>query len=210
MNKLFKSTLISGFVALGCASAGPAAAVVDTFNGTTWTLSHGVDLNPSASIDEFLFTLTVDTSTPDAAVLGSYLDSVSIKVASSVTGNSVTGPAATGPWILHTGGINDGGCSGSGGGFLCADVTTFTNGALVNGSTYKWVFDVSMAHGALFTGVDAASVKGRFTNGHDHHVGAITSMPITITSVPEPETYAMFLAGLGLMGFMARRRSKNS
>jgi hypothetical protein len=29
----------------------------------------------------------------------------------------------------------------------------------------------------------------------------------TITSsVPEPETYAMFLAGLGLMGFMARRR----
>ncbi|MCX7185384.1 MAG: PEP-CTERM sorting domain-containing protein [Nitrosospira sp.] len=27
-----------------------------------------------------------------------------------------------------------------------------------------------------------------------------------ITAVPEPETYAMFLAGLGLMGFIARRR----
>jgi hypothetical protein len=24
--------------------------------------------------------------------------------------------------------------------------------------------------------------------------------------VPEPETYAMFLAGLGLVGFMARRK----
>ncbi len=30
----------------------------------------------------------------------------------------------------------------------------------------------------------------------------------TITSVPEPETYAMLLAGLGVMGFVARRRSQ--
>ena len=27
-----------------------------------------------------------------------------------------------------------------------------------------------------------------------------------VAQVPEPETYAMFMAGLGLMGFMARRR----
>ena len=27
-----------------------------------------------------------------------------------------------------------------------------------------------------------------------------------LTSIPEPETYAMFMAGLGLMGFIARRR----
>jgi hypothetical protein len=30
------------------------------------------------------------------------------------------------------------------------------------------------------------------------------------TSVPEPETYAMLLAGLGLMGFVARRRRRNA
>jgi hypothetical protein len=28
----------------------------------------------------------------------------------------------------------------------------------------------------------------------------------TVASVPEPETYAMLLAGLGMMGFVARRR----
>jgi hypothetical protein len=27
-----------------------------------------------------------------------------------------------------------------------------------------------------------------------------------VTPVPEPETYAMMLAGLGMLGFMARRR----
>ena len=31
-----------------------------------------------------------------------------------------------------------------------------------------------------------------------------------VTAVPEPESYAMLLAGLGLMGDIARRRNKNS
>jgi len=31
-----------------------------------------------------------------------------------------------------------------------------------------------------------------------------------ITAVPEPETYAMFLAGLGLLGFVARRRKQKA
>ena len=32
----------------------------------------------------------------------------------------------------------------------------------------------------------------------------------TVTPVPEPETYAMMLCGLGLLGFMARRRQKRT
>jgi hypothetical protein len=30
---------------------------------------------------------------------------------------------------------------------------------------------------------------------------------MSVTAVPEPKNYAMLLAGLGLMGFIARRRS---
>ncbi len=54
---------------------------------------------------------------------------------------------------------------------------------------------------------DSSSVTFQFkdvnptTNGFD--VGLDN---VSVTAVPEPETYALFMAGLGLMGFMARRR----
>lgn len=32
----------------------------------------------------------------------------------------------------------------------------------------------------------------------------------TIAPVPEPQTYALFLGGLGVMGWMARRRRKHA
>ena len=31
-----------------------------------------------------------------------------------------------------------------------------------------------------------------------------------VTAVPEPETYAMLMAGFGLLGFVARRRKRRS
>lgn len=40
----------------------------------------------------------------------------------------------------------------------------------------------------------------------DSQNGRLTMM--VITAVPEPETYAMLLAGLGLMGFMTYRRKQ--
>ena len=41
---------------------------------------------------------------------------------------------------------------------------------------------------------------------HDGDVGQLS----LISQVPEPETYAMLLAGLGLVGFMARRRKETA
>ncbi|MEP6607011.1 MAG: PEP-CTERM sorting domain-containing protein [Nitrosospira sp.] len=65
-----------------------------------------------------------------------------------------------------------------------------------------------------FTGMlavgDAANA-GFHLSAFDPGVGntytfTITQTP-TVSPIPEPETYAMLLAGLGVMGFMARRRS---
>jgi len=43
-----------------------------------------------------------------------------------------------------------------------------------------------------------------YNQGNELYAWAVC--PGDVAVVPEPETYAMFLAGLGLMGFMAWRR----
>jgi PEP-CTERM motif-containing protein len=58
------------------------------------------------------------------------------------------------------------------------------------------------------------------TTGSDYsiHIDGVTlagsetatySGTMAVSAIPEPETYAMMLAGLGLMGFIARRRKQN-
>lgn len=44
----------------------------------------------------------------------------------------------------------------------------------------------------------------------DGVIGSSVSMNVQVGAVPEPETYALMAAGLGLMGFVARRRNRRS
>ncbi|MEG1329583.1 MAG: FxDxF family PEP-CTERM protein, partial [Janthinobacterium sp.] len=41
----------------------------------------------------------------------------------------------------------------------------------------------------------------------DNYSGAVIDNVSVMAAVPEPETYAMLLAGLGLMGFLRRRKA---
>ena len=41
------------------------------------------------------------------------------------------------------------------------------------------------------------------------YAGNIVIRPTVVSAIPEPETYAMLLAGLGLLGYSARRRKNN-
>jgi hypothetical protein len=65
-----------------------------------------------------------------------------------------------------------------------------------------------------------AAVSGELPAGKDYFVNIIGTQTndtalsyatqiSVIPAVPEPETYAMFLAGLGLMGFIVRHRKRN-
>jgi Protein of unknown function (DUF642)/PEP-CTERM motif len=47
-----------------------------------------------------------------------------------------------------------------------------------------------------------------FANAGGDNIGAVLDN-VTVTAVPEPETFAMLLAGLGLMGAVVRRRKAN-
>lgn len=63
---------------------------------------------------------------------------------------------------------------------------------VVNGQTYAYVIGFN----------DSA--------GNNTTLGDWDDFVIGVNPVPEPETYAMLLAGLGLMGFVARRRKQSA
>lgn len=94
--------------------------------------------------------------------------------------------------------------------------------------TYDFLLSVSTQNIAGLTATlngQAATVNtfGKFSFGYLEATGSspftlvLTGTPaaralytgeLTVSAVPEPETYAMLLAGLAGMGFMARRRSR--
>lgn len=44
--------------------------------------------------------------------------------------------------------------------------------------------------------------------GAESNLGSLIGAKLTVTPVPEPDSYAMLLAGLGLVGVVARRRQR--
>lgn len=56
-----------------------------------------------------------------------------------------------------------------------------------------------------FAGIGANQITSLVFNNNPQ-INAFETANYSITPVPEPETYALLLAGLGVVGFMARRR----
>ncbi len=77
-----------------------------------------------------------------------------------------------------------------------ADDTLLVSGSINKGSS------ASFSYAALTAGSYYLQISG-IANGT---LGGAYSGSISVTPVPEPETFAMLLAGLGVMGAIARRR----
>jgi hypothetical protein len=122
-------------------------------------------------------------------------DVTDISFANGLNGSfGVASPAGNSPFgnftfgILCTSSCTSG---GSGGGYV--DPLNFT----VHNATLSEFNHLSSGGTNAYFAADVLNLSG--------NTGAIGA---TVAAVPEPETYAMLLSGLGLIGFVARRRQQ--
>lgn len=88
-----------------------------------------------------------------------------------------------------------------------SEVNTLGFGNTHNGdSVYDLTF--TFAHSASTLSVDFG-VTGLVGYGRlNQQSWGLDNVAVAVTPIPEPSTYAMLLAGLGLLGFVARRRTR--
>jgi hypothetical protein len=213
----FKPMLLAGTIALSATSA--MAGPTRTFDVSTGTQPSNVGV----------ITLTQDGASVDVLVdllpgygfinTGGPHTPFAFNIAGSQTGLSITsflqpvnGIYASGIFTLSTGGGFGATPFGT---YGVAIESTAGNGS-VNGYFGDLEFKLTRTGGLSTTDFVANILNNApgyyfaadLSNGTNTGSQAWNSedVGINLTSVPEPETYAMMLAGLGLMGFVARRR----
>jgi len=83
------------------------------------------------------------------------------------------------------------------------DFIPYIGHAIVTGEGGGQVYDIRW-NGSAFVTTDIGPFPGQAEDG------IFVTSDIIRDSIPEPETYAMLLAGLGLLGFVARRRKQQA
>ena len=172
----------------------------DVVNGVSGTLAY-------LGSGNYLLNFTIG----DGAVIGSLLTAVDIKDFRSY--DSFTFTAGSSGWEnpAGTSGISAGpnggpnagpdGCNNGMGGFACIERDPGDPILVSSGDTFEFGFNVLGATGQNTDGIGAHVGMGFTQIDGTGNVGIVS-----VTLVPEPEIYAMLLAGLGLMGFVANRR----
>jgi hypothetical protein len=201
--------LIGGAVPAGATPIGPPPLTCanNSCQGAIYELTYsGSPISSTSTTQTFEITLTINPTGYNGG--GALINAVAPKVSSAENSVSLVGaPGVLAHWSTMNGGVNAGGCSMAGAGFVCSEdeippSTTPSGDAPVPlATTYTWVWDITMPTGDLTP--SSGTIKVEYTNSSGTKVGALVSEPITLEVVPEPST--LLLVGVGL-AWLARRR----
>jgi hypothetical protein len=189
-------TLVTAAVAL-CAMQAQASTIVfaDNFDGNAlglnatpagWTVTGGtVDIIGNSNFFDFIpgsgRYIDLDGSTSSAGTLSrgfAVTSGVQYLVTFDLAGNHRNGAA-------ESVGVNFGSAAGS-----------YSLGQSAGWSPYS----------LTFTAVSSGIASLSFKNSGGDNIGMLLDN-VNVSAVPEPETYALMLAGLAAVGFLARRRA---
>lgn len=141
-----------------------------------------------------------------------YLDSVDIKAwdGTAISFALTSAPNGIAAWggtegPISSGPVGNTGCGGSGSGFACVEALNKGVFDVGSGDPYSFMFDVTAGSAGAFYATSAGSHIGA---GYANALGEGSGYGITSVTapVPEPETFLLLISGLGLMGFVMRRR----
>ncbi|MDP4299074.1 PEP-CTERM sorting domain-containing protein [Leptothrix discophora] len=174
---MFKKLIVAAAIAVG--SLGAHAAPVDT------TVNAEVDGN--ANVNLLIGSFSALAALNDVVINFSLFTMPSFGF---ITGNTISPTLQVS--LSPTGGSQALGTGTPGGAYAMLGLI---NGNLTNFSS-------------TFSGVAGGNYAVRLVDSANpaNNLVAATNFSANVTAVPEPETYAMLLAGLGAIGFMSRRR----
>jgi hypothetical protein len=177
-----------------CAAAAPLLAAATpgwalTVDNITYSLSSSL-VSTSGSLATHSLTLDIVNNSNDGRT---GFTSFAFSLPTGFVSATLPG------WTTQAGGLNANGCSGSGN-FFCF------SGYAAAAPTMSLTFSLTAAASALAS-YTAPSFKIDWIGSQRNY--NLVSQPLAVTTpVPEPETYALMLAGIGFVAAAARRRRR--